>query len=247
LTADLQGFTTFRQEHIVMRAGATFSQDIQLKVGSVSENVTVTGEAPMLDVGATSLGLNVPGELVQQVPIQGRRQFSDFLDMTTGMVSRPLDDNSGRVLYVGHGVDSWAYVIQLEGNDAVNYQDAGAQNIAMSADLIADVNVKIAGIPASEPMGNGLVINIATKSGGDRFTGSASETLQPIKWNGTNTPPIAAVIGAGTPAGAGQASIQEVNQPDLTLGGPIVKQRHGSSAPTGISTPRPPSASRRSR
>jgi hypothetical protein len=225
LTADLQGFTTFRQEHIVMRAGATFSQDIQLKVGSVSENVTVTGEAPMLDVGATSLGLNVPGELVQQVPIQGRRQFSDFLDMTTGMVSRPLDDNSGRVLYVGHGVDSWAYVIQLEGNDAVNYQDAGAQNIAMSADLIADVNVKIAGIPASEPMGNGLVINIATKSGGDRFTGSASETLQPIKWNGTNTPPIAAVIGAGTPAGAGQASIQEVNQPDLTLGGPIVKQK----------------------
>ncbi|HEV2984587.1 MAG TPA: carboxypeptidase regulatory-like domain-containing protein, partial [Vicinamibacterales bacterium] len=225
LVAELQGFTTVRQELIVMRAGATLTEDIQLKVGGVSENVTVSGDAPMLDVGATSLGVNVPGELVQQVPIQGRRQFSDFLDMTTGMVSRPLDDNSGRILYVGHGVDSWAYVIQLEGNDAVNYQDAGAQNIAMTPDLIADVNVKIAGIPASEPMGNGLIINIATKSGGDRFSGSLSQTLQPIKWNGANTPPIAPVIGSGTPAGAGQASVQEVNQPDATFGGPIVRQK----------------------
>ncbi len=225
LTAELQGFTTFRLEHIVMSAGATLTQDVSLKVGGLSENVTVSGEAPMLDIGATSLGVNVPGELVHTVPIEGRRNYSDFLDMTTGMVSRPLDDNSGRVLYVGHGVDSWAYVIQLEGNDAVNYQDAGAQNIAMSADLIADVNVKIAGIPASEPMGDGLVINIATKSGGDRFSGSASETLQPISWNGTNTPPIAPVIGAGTPAGAGQASLQEVNQPDLTFGGPIARQK----------------------
>jgi hypothetical protein len=225
LTADLQGFTNYRLEHVVMSAGATLTQDIRLKVGGLAENVTVAGDAPMLDIGATGLGVNVPGELVHTVPIQGRRNFSDFLDMTTGMVSRPLDDNSGRILYVGHGVDSWAYVIQLEGNNAVNYQDAGAQNIAMSPDLIADVNVKIAGIPASEPMGDGLVINIATKSGGDRFSGSASETLQPIKWNGTNTPPIAPVIGAGTPAGAGQASVQEVNQPDLTFGGPIARER----------------------
>ena len=40
LTADLQGFAAYRQEHILMRAGVTFTQEIQMKLSSVAETVS---------------------------------------------------------------------------------------------------------------------------------------------------------------------------------------------------------------
>jgi len=223
LTADLQGFAAYRQEHILMRAGVTFTQEIQMKLSSVAETVTVVGDTPMLEVGTPTHAVNISGEFQREVPIQARKNYTDFLEMTTGVISRPLDDNSGRILYVGHGVDSWSYVVQIEGNDAVNYQDAGAQNVSMSNELISDVNVKIAGIPASEPMGSGLVINIATKSGGDRFSGAAALTYQPLSWNGDNVP--TGQSATADALGRGQPTKQQVKQPDFAIGGPIIRKQ----------------------
>ena len=223
LTAELQGFATYRQEGIVIRAGVTLSQDIPMKLSSVSETVNVRGESPMLEVGTSSHALNISGDFQREIPIQARRTYADFLEMSTGVITRPVDDNSGRLLYVGHGVDSWAYVVQLEGSNALNYQDPGAQNIAMSTEIIADTNVKIAGVPASEPMAIGLVINIATKSGGDRFSGAATYTFEPFAWNGDNVPTgqsaTSDVSGRGLPVS------QKISQPDFAVGGPIKRQK----------------------
>src|SRR5438876_6985291 len=44
VTAELSGFATTRREGIVMRAGLTFTVDIEMKVGTLSETVTVSGE-----------------------------------------------------------------------------------------------------------------------------------------------------------------------------------------------------------
>jgi hypothetical protein len=219
LTAELVGFTNYRQEGIVMRAGATFTQNIQLKLSTVQETVNVIGASPMLEVGTPTHAVNISGDFQREIPIQARKSYTDFLEMTTGVISRPLDDNSGRMLYIGHGVDSWSYVVQIEGSSAVNYQDAGAQNVSMSNELISDVNVKIAGIPAAEPMGSGLVINIVTKSGGDQFSGAASVTYQPLKWNGDNVPEGQSATADAQ--GRGQPTKQQVQQPDLAFGGPI--------------------------
>ena len=223
LTAELAGFSNYRQEGIVMRAGATFTQNIQLKLSTVQETVNVVGASPMLEVGTPTHAVNISGDFQREIPIQARKSYTDFLEMTTGVISRPLDDNSGRMLYIGHGVDSWSYVVQIEGSSAVNYQDAGAQNVSMSNELISDVNVKIAGIPAAEPMGSGLVINIATKSGGDQFSGAASLTYQPLKWNGDNVPEGQSATADSL--GRGQPTKQQVQQPDLAFGGPLVRGR----------------------
>src|SRR5262245_26002184 len=49
VTAELTGFATYRREGIVMRAGLTFNVDIEMKVGALSETVTVSGESPMIE------------------------------------------------------------------------------------------------------------------------------------------------------------------------------------------------------
>ena len=97
LTAELTGFATFRREGILMRAGSSFTVDIDLKVGALSETVTVSGESPMVSTGLPTKTMTVDGDLLRAAPISARRAFSDVLDMAPGVNSRNSDGASGRI------------------------------------------------------------------------------------------------------------------------------------------------------
>ena len=171
LSAELTGFSTQRREDVVLRAGNTFQVDIVMRIGSLAETITVSGESPMLEVSKPSNILNFDGEFQKQVPIQARRNWSDFLEVTPGVIARPFDDNSGRMVYYGHATEHFAHVIQLEGMNAANYNDGQVAYVNMGTDVIQDVQVKSGGIDASEPMGTGLVMNVVTK-----------ERWEPVEW-----------------------------------------------------------------
>src|SRR5262247_3007364 len=49
VTAELTGFSTTRREGIVIRAGLNFTVDLEMKVGALSETVTVSGDSPMIE------------------------------------------------------------------------------------------------------------------------------------------------------------------------------------------------------
>jgi len=66
--AELQGFTTFRREGILLRAAANFQVDITMSLGTVQETVTVTGDSPMLEVSRPSNVLNIDADFQKQVP-----------------------------------------------------------------------------------------------------------------------------------------------------------------------------------
>lgn len=217
LTAELPGFAKYEQAGIQLRAGANYTIDIQMRLGGLSEVVTVTGQAAMLETTQASNILNISGEFQREMPLQARRNWSDFLELTPGVHSRPFDDGSGRMVYFGHATEHFAHVTQLEGLSAANYQDTQLTYIGMGADMIQDVQIKTGGVDASAPMGTGLVINVVTKSGGDEFHGSVAYAYQPYKWNGNN----ARTSGnfSGTP------TISEIKQFDAGIGGPIKRGR----------------------
>ena len=48
LAAELTGFAVFRREEILLRAGANFQVDITMKLGTLAETITVSGDSPML-------------------------------------------------------------------------------------------------------------------------------------------------------------------------------------------------------
>ena len=50
VTAELSGFSTFKRDGILLRAGATFQVDITMEVGALSETITVTSDSPMIEV-----------------------------------------------------------------------------------------------------------------------------------------------------------------------------------------------------
>ncbi|MPY90001.1 MAG: hypothetical protein GEU99_19020 [Luteitalea sp.] len=202
-----------------------------MNVGALEETVTVSGESPMLEVSKPGNVLNIDGEFQKALPIAARRNWTDFLEQTPGVHSRPFDDGSGRMVYFGHATEHFAHVVQLEGMQAGNYNDFQLTYVQMDADMVQDTQVKTGGVDASTPMGTGLAVNVITKSGGNQFRGSASFAYQPLDWNADNTTAstvfdLASELGAGQRISTGGSPVQaDVSQFDGSVGGPIRRDR----------------------
>jgi Carboxypeptidase regulatory-like domain/TonB dependent receptor-like, beta-barrel len=231
LTAEVPGFSSFKREGILLRAGATFAVDIVLTVGAVAEMITVVDESPMLEVSKPGNVLNIDGEFQKNLPIAARRNWTDFLEQTPGVHSRPFDDGSGRMVYFGHATEHFAHVVQLEGMQAGNYNDFQLTYVQMGTDMIADTQVKTGGADASTPMGTGLAINVVPKSGGNQVKGSASFTYQPLDWNADNTSAetvfdLDSALGGGQRISTGGSPVQsDIKQFDAGIGGPVQRDR----------------------
>jgi hypothetical protein len=231
ITAELSGFAVFKREGLLLRAGATFQVNVQMKIGALEETITVSGESPMIEVSKPSNVLNIDGEFQKEMPIAARKNWSDFLELTPGVNARPFDDGSGRMVYFGHATEHFSHVVQLEGMVASNYNDAQLTYVQMGSDMIQDTQVKTGGVDASTPMGTGLAINVITKSGGNDFHGTGGYAFQPLRWNGDNTSasttfnlPTELFGGSRTSTG-GTPTQTGVKQVDASFGGPIKHDR----------------------
>jgi hypothetical protein len=217
LTAELAGFSIFKRTDLLVRAGLTIGVDVEMTMGNVKETVTVSGETPMIEIAKPSSVVSVDGAFLKTVPVTSRRVWSDALDFAPGVGSRQTDSGDGQMGYYFHGADIFSHAFQLEGAPASSYTDAAAKQMGMSRDTVADIEVKLGGSDASSPLSTGIVVNIVTSSGGNRFKGSADYMFQPTDWNANNTD--------SESAGGGVPTIQGVNMVDVALGGPIVKDR----------------------
>lgn len=217
LTAELSGFATVRREGIVMRAGLTFTEDIPMKIGTLAETITVSGDSPMIETTRPTSVVNIEGELLRAAPITSRRLFSDALDMAPGIGSRNVDDGVGRRAYYFRGSHIYAHAFQLEGAPASAYLDSAAHSMGMGGDTVQDVEIKLGGADASTPLSTGVVMNIVTPRGQNEFKGSVNFSYQPIDWNSDNTKSGAAPGGLPTS--------QAVNQWDASLGGRILRDK----------------------
>ena len=215
VTAELSGFSTSKREGILARAGSTFSLDIELQVGTLSETVTVSGDSPMVETQKPGSVLTIQGELLRAAPVTSRRLFSDVLDMAPGISSRNVNDGVGRRAYYFHGTVLFGHVIMIEGAPASSFLDASAHSMSMGGDTIADSELKLGGVDAASPMSTGVIMNIMTPRGGNVFKGALTDALQLESWNSDNT------IGGNNPGGI--PTVQSVKQFDASLGGPIVK------------------------
>ena len=179
VSAELAGFRSSQRQGILLRAAVNFQVDIVLELGTVAETITVTGDSPMLEVTKPGNVLNIDGEFQKQMPLAARKNWTDFLEQTPGVHSRPFDDGSGRSVYFGHATEHFAHVVQLEGMQAGNYNDFQLTYVQMGSDMIQDTQVKTGGSDASTPMGTGLAINVITKSGGNSAGAAITLTTRP--------------------------------------------------------------------
>jgi hypothetical protein len=78
LRAAGKGFSTTAQD-IVLEVGRAVTLNLNLKAGSATETINVTGEAPLVDTGRSELGGSVSKQEVQDLPLLSR----NFANLTT--------------------------------------------------------------------------------------------------------------------------------------------------------------------
>src|SRR4030095_9981550 len=73
LKVSLQGFTTYVQEGIVLQVNTNPQINVTLAIGAVSEQVTVTANATMVETHSTGIGQVVDNQRVVELPLNGRQ------------------------------------------------------------------------------------------------------------------------------------------------------------------------------
>jgi hypothetical protein len=214
ITADLEGFAKYERRGVLVRTGLNLALQIDMTMDTLRETVEVVAESPMLEVHEPVQAVNISGELQRSVPLGARKDFTDFLEVTPGVTARTLDQGNGAQVYMLRGSEIDNHVIQIDGADIGSFrQGLAGQYVGLSAETIQDTQVKTGGVDAGAPLGVGLIVNVATPAGTNQFTGSAAAVYQAKAWNGHNA------------AANGQSAASSLFQPDLALGGPIVRDR----------------------
>ncbi|HXT62449.1 MAG TPA: carboxypeptidase-like regulatory domain-containing protein, partial [Pyrinomonadaceae bacterium] len=83
-----QGFKRDLVQHFAIEVGRTIQRNFQLEVGDVSENITVTADAPVIESATTSVGTVINQRTVQEIPLNGRH-FVDLGLLIPGSVTPP--------------------------------------------------------------------------------------------------------------------------------------------------------------
>jgi hypothetical protein len=172
LTAELAGFTTFEQKGIIVNVGQTLSVDFGLKVAAVAETITVTGESPLIEVSASSVGGVVDVRRIESLPLNGR-QFANLAATIPGVGLGFHSDPT----------KSTQYSPQVNGGNGrnVNYQIDGGDNNddtvggllqLFPLEAIQEFNFTTSRSKAEYGRSNGGVMNIVTKSGTNQLSGS---------------------------------------------------------------------------
>jgi hypothetical protein len=178
--AELASFATEKRA-VVLGAGQVEDVSVQLKLGGISETVTVAAESvPVLDLSSAKTGVNVSPEEVKGLPVNGRN-FANLMTLATGATT---DGNGGWSSVRFNGKSNQQNYLNYDGVDGTYVWDAspgylnatGSQfRLQTSMESIAEFRVNSGLAPAESGLGAGGNITVISKSGSNRFTGSAFE------------------------------------------------------------------------
>lgn len=205
----LAGFTNTAQLATI-RAGTSTTLNVVLTIAGLDETVAVTGNVPLLETLSGGQAVNISGELLRALPLAERREWFGALMLAPGVTSAEWINNQ-KLLYV-HGADASANIVQIDGADMTSSIGATLNYVSLNTDAIDDIQVKVAGVDASAPLGLGGIISIATSSGTNRPKGAATFFVQPRRWNDSNVP-------------GGTSGTVDQTQIDLSAGTPVVPNR----------------------
>ena len=196
---ELAGFSTVRNEGIRVSLGFTATVNAQLKVASLQESVTVTGQSPVVDTSATSVGNTFNAQQLAALPTS--RDYFSLLAQSPAVQMARIDvggsTNGTQQGFVVYGTTGQVRVI-FEGINATeatgafgNYPDVGGMEEVQ-------MNTAAHTAEASTP---GVQTQFISKSGGNAFRGTFYGGYSPESWQAFNID--ADQIARGLTAGGG--------------------------------------------
>ncbi len=222
--AELQGFKKFERTGISLRAGQTAVIDIMLSVGAVTEAITVTADAPLVDAARIDIGHSLSDQEVHSLPLVARNPYN-FALVQPGVTG--IENVEFGVPRLAANGAAMRINYQIDGNTNTEKDRAGLRLLPMSEVMIQEVKVVTTGFAPEFGQTMGMVFNAVTPSGTNAFHGQGSYLFRrrefsafPFFFGCTG---VAASCG-DVPAGATKPDTK-VDTGTANVGGPIVKNK----------------------
>lgn len=224
LTASAAGFATQLRGGITLTVGQQLLLNLTLKVGSATESVTVTSEAPTVNLVNSNLGGVADAKTVEELPLNGR-SWTDLAALEPGVhfvqdqppINAPdrVKRGLGFQLTVAGGRPQQNNYL-LDGVNINDYANAGPGSILggnLGADAVAEFSVVTSNYSTEYGRTSGGVISAITKSGTNQFHGNAYEFARNSAFDARNFFDPAAI------------PYFSRNQYGASVGGPIQKDK----------------------
>jgi len=209
------GFESLKRTGVVLLSTETARLDTTLKVGAVTSSITVTSDAPVLQLEKPSVGTNMNGKIVTELPLSiygGGRSVEDFAVAITPGYS-PYSSPYGAVI---NGGQWFTKDYTVDGTSGTANIQGDSMESGPTMEAVEELQAQTSGLDAQSASTGGGVIAFNLKSGTNALHGSAflyghNELLDANTWTNDN-------LGIEKPE-------QRAWDYGFSLGGPIIKNK----------------------
>jgi hypothetical protein len=192
ITVEAKGFSTAKQQGITLLADQSLTVNMGLKLGQVTEIVTVTTNTVQVDTSTSSLKQVIEQQRIAELPLNGRNAAQLTL-LVAGAVNSPnggADQGAtktfpGAVTYSTNGARQDSISYQLDGGNYVDEYTNVNQPFPFP-DALLEFSVQTSNYSAEYGENAGGVVNVITKSGTNSFHGDAFEFVRNPIFNAQN-------------------------------------------------------------
>jgi hypothetical protein len=183
LTVELAGFQKYTRTDMRLQVGETATINVQLKVGQLTEAVTVSAESPLLETSKADRGTVIDSHRIAEIPLQSRSPMA-LVPLVAGVnynaqsiYLRPFDNGALAAWSMNGGASSNNEFL-LDG--APNNANQGGNNIAYVPPAAAVQEMKISTNSYDAQYGRtaGGVVNVSLKSGTNSFHGEVYDYMR---------------------------------------------------------------------
>jgi outer membrane receptor protein involved in Fe transport len=176
VTGEASGFGAGRVGNVVVAIGSDANVRLVLEPAGVQAAVTVSAEAPLIEITKSSVSSVVNERMIENLPTNGRN-FIDFVLSTPGVVRD--EARLGDIVFAGQRGTLNSLIVDGSDNNntffgqALGRTGSGRAPYQFSADAVKEFQVNMNAYSAEYGRAGGAVINVVTKSGTNDFHGSA--------------------------------------------------------------------------
>ncbi|HET6217164.1 MAG TPA: TonB-dependent receptor [Acidobacteriaceae bacterium] len=219
ITVHAAGFKEYVQDNVQLEVAQTLTVNATLQVGEVTQSVTVTSAPPLLDTQTSSLGGVIESKSIVDLPLNGRNSYG-FANLVPGVVApygftqTAFDEYNDQFISInGSRPNQNLFLLDGGTNSEPAFTGPGYFPIV---DLVQEYKVQTNDLGAEYSNTGGGIINVITRSGSNKFHGSA--------WWFFRHTDLSANDFFSNHAGLPRAHYQ-FSQFGATLGGPIKRDK----------------------
>jgi hypothetical protein len=181
ISVTASGLKTSVRDNIELRVGDRTQLDFKMEVGAVSETVTITSQAPLLETATASRGQVIDEEKVRDLPLLGRNPFL-LAALASGVQFTPAQGSISYRPFDNGGMDNIAinggrsrtneFLIDGAPNTGTENGGVGALSFVPSPDAVQEFRVQSNTYDAQFGRTGGGTINVSLKGGTNKLHGS---------------------------------------------------------------------------